>query len=112
PRSALAFHRFPTAATYATFGLLGCARTRPMLRVSVRPTCVQLAPASVERYTPPPHEELCRLFCSPVPAQMIRGSPATIARSPNVLSGNPSKIGAQNVPLFVVFQMPPDALAT
>ena len=48
--------------------------------------------------TPLPHDELCRLFCSPVPAHMIFVSPGKIARSPNVFSGWLSKIGFQKVP--------------
>ena len=109
PRSIVGFQRLPTAATHATSGSVGCSRTRPMEPDSLSPTNAHVAPASVERYTPPPHDELCRLFCSPVPAQTIFESPAKIAISPNVLSGWPSKIGAHVVPLLVVFQMPPAA---
>ncbi len=54
---------------------------------------------------------LCRLFCSPVPAQMTFGSDGAMARSPNVLTGWSSKIGVQVVPLLVDFQMPPEAVA-
>ena len=49
PRSALAFHRFPSAATYATLGSLGCASTREMARVSTSPRWVQCCPPSTER---------------------------------------------------------------
>src|SRR5258705_548420 len=42
-----------------------------MSRVSARPTCVQVPPASVERYTPFPHDDELRPFPSPVPTQTI-----------------------------------------
>ena len=44
---------------------------------------------------PFPHDVLCRLFCSPVPAQMMLASPAKMARSPKVFVDCPSKMGAQ-----------------
>src|SRR4051812_1855238 len=96
PRSGVAFQRLPTAATHATFGSVGWSFTRPIDAVLSRPMCVQVSPPSVERYMPVPHEEDWRLFCSPVPAQMIFGSPAKMARSPKVLSGIFSKIGFQD----------------
>ncbi len=55
---------------------------------------------------------LCRLFCSPVPAQMTFGSEGAMAMSPNVLTGWSSKIGFQVVPLLVEIQMPPEAVAS
>src|SRR5688572_5676955 len=85
---------------------------RPIARVSFKPTCVQVSPASVERYTPPPHDELWRLFCSPVPAQRIRVSPGKIASEPKVLSGCLAKMSFQVVPLLLDFQSPPAAVAT
>src|SRR5262245_13295904 len=109
PRSGLPAHRLPTAATYATFGLVGCRTRRPIDRVSCRPRYVHVSPASVDRYTPPPHDELWRLFCSPVPAQMIFESPSKIASAPNVLSGCRPNTSFHVTPLLVVFQRPPVA---
>src|SRR5215471_2185943 len=97
---------------YAMFGSFGSSTTRPMERVSCRPRYVHVSPPSVERYTPPPHDELCRLFCSPVPAQMILLSPAKMASAPKLSSGCPSKIGFHVTPLFDDFQMPPVAAPT
>jgi hypothetical protein len=51
------------------------------------------------------------LFCSPVPAQITFGSDGAMARSPNVLTAWPSKMGVQVVPLLVDFQIPPEAVA-
>src|SRR3990172_470485 len=112
PRSGFGFHRLPRAATYAMSGLVGCTMTLPMCRVSTSPRWVHVLPASVERYMPLPHEVLWRLFCSPVPAQITSGLDGEIATSPKVLTGCPSKIGVQVVPLLVVFHKPPDAVAT
>ena len=93
------------------FGSVGCSTTRAMLPVSRRPRNAQVAPPSVERYTPPPHVLDWRLFCSPVPAQMTFESPAKIARSPKEFSPVASKIGVQLMPWLVVFQIPPPAAA-
>src|SRR5206468_3485259 len=86
--------------------------TRPMARVSWRPRYVQVSPPSVERYTPPPHEELWRLLFSPVPAQMIFESRSKIASAPNVLSACLPNTSFQVTPLLTDFQMPPDAAPT
>jgi hypothetical protein len=75
-----------------------------------RPTWVQVSPPSVERYTPEPHEDDWRLFCSPEPAQMIFESPAKMARSPKTFSGSLSS-GLHEVAWFVVYQTPPVAAA-
>ena len=42
PRSGLPAQRFPTAATYATFGSVGSSTTRPIDRVSCRPRYVHV----------------------------------------------------------------------
>src|SRR5262245_10471371 len=48
--------------------------------VSFRPRYLNVEPASVERYTPPPHDELLRPLPSPVPTQTILPLPRS-ARS-------------------------------
>ena len=55
---------------------------RPMWCVSSSPRCVQVRPASVERYTPLPHGELCRLLGSPVPTQTTFGLDGATVTSP------------------------------
>jgi hypothetical protein len=59
-----------------------------------------------------PHDVLCRLFCSPVPAYTTLGSDAEMATSPNVLTGMWSKTLRQVCARLVVFHRPPDAEAT
>src|SRR5262245_7171984 len=112
PRSWLAAHRVPAAATYATFGSVGCSAMRPIARVTCRPRYPHVSPPSVDRYTPPPHEELCRLFCSPDPAQTMFVSPSKIASAPKALSGCRPNTSFHVTPLLVDFQMPPVAAAT
>ena len=67
---------------------------------------VQVFPASMDLYIPLPHEELWRLFCSPVPNQRMLGFPGKMAMSPPVLTGWSSKIGCQVMPRFVDFHTP------
>src|SRR5262252_2716543 len=61
---------------------------------------------------PSPHEELCRLLGSPLPTHTTEGSEGAIAMSPMVETPSLSKTGSQLVPLFVVFQTPPEAVPT
>jgi hypothetical protein len=49
------------------FASFGCTTMRAMLCVSFSPMNFQVLPASVDLYTPPPNDELWRLFGSPVP---------------------------------------------
>src|SRR5438876_6498079 len=49
PRSGFSTQRFPTAATHATFGFVGCSTTRPIDRVSCRPRYVHESPPFVDR---------------------------------------------------------------
>ena len=65
---------------------------RPVLS---RPISFQLAPASVDLYTPCPTEMWLRIFPSPVPAQTMFGSLAAIAREPIDCTGWSSKISDQ-----------------
>src|SRR5713226_2806249 len=85
---------------------------RPMCRVNSRPIFFQVFPPSSDLYAPSPQEELCRLFASPVPTHTTDGSDGAIAMSPIVDTLSLSKIGSQVVPLFVVFQTPPEAVPT
>jgi hypothetical protein len=77
-----------------------------MAAVPSRPRCVHVFPASVERYIPFPHDELWRLFCSPVPSQRMLLFPGKMAMSPPVLTGWLSKIDCHVMPRLVDFQTP------
>src|SRR6266404_3745942 len=80
-----------------------------MCRVASSPIFFQVFPPSSDLYTPSPHDELCRLFGSPVPTHTIDGSEGAIAMSPIVDTLSLSNTGSQVVPLLVVFQTPPEA---
>src|ERR1700719_5017573 len=69
-------------------------------------------PPSSDLYAPSPHDELCRLFGSPVPTHTTDGSEGAIAMSPIVDTASLSNTGCHVVPLFVVFHTPPDATPT
>src|SRR5713226_9024375 len=83
-----------------------------MCRVASNPIFFQVFPPSSDLYAPSPQEELCRLLGSPVPTHTTDGSDGAIAMSPIVETLSLSKIGSHVVPLFVVFQTPPDAVPT
>src|SRR5437868_3208377 len=109
PRSGFGPKRCPLAATHSTSGLVGCTTTRAMDCVSRRPICVNVFPPSVDLYIPSPNEEDWRLFDSPVPTYRMSGFEGEIAMSPIECVVYVSKIGVKDVPLLVVFQMPPVA---
>src|SRR5215475_5348840 len=69
----------------------------------------QVLPASVDLYTPSPHEELCRLLFSPVPIQTMSGFACDTATSPIEIMPSWSKMGSHVVPLLTVFHTPPPA---
>src|SRR5438093_513675 len=73
------------------------------------PSFSHVCPALVVLEMPAPKVELWRLFASPVPAQTMSGLEGLTARSPIDDTASCSKIGSHVVPLFVVFQMPPEA---
>src|SRR5918994_4362979 len=79
---------------------------------SRRPMCCQVLPPSVDLYTPSPNETLLRVFDSPVPTQITSGLLGASAMSPIEMVPCRSKIGFQVTPPFVVFQRPPEAVAT
>src|SRR6266852_6703742 len=83
-----------------------------MCRVASSPIFFQVFPPSSDLYAPSPHEELCRLFGSPVPTHTTAGSDGAMAMSPIVETLSLSNIGSQLVPLFVVFHTPPEAVPT
>src|ERR1700724_4327249 len=72
----------------------------------------QVLPPSSDLYAPSPHDELCRLFGSPVPTHTTDGSDGAIAMSPIVDTASLSNTGVHVVPLFVVFHTPPAATPT
>ena len=55
---------------------------------------------------------LWRLFCSPVPTYRMFGFDGAIATSPKVLTAIVSKTFFQVWPRVVLFQRPPEAVAT
>jgi hypothetical protein len=59
-----------------------------------------------------PQATLLRGLLSPVPIQTMSGLEGAMATSPIEAVEPPSKTQAQVVPLFVVFQTPPEAAPT
>src|SRR6267378_8282696 len=72
----------------------------------------QVFPPSTDLYAPSPHDELWRLFGSPVPTHTTEGSDGAIAISPMVDTASLSNTGVHVVPLLVVFHTPPAATPT
>src|SRR5258708_10366371 len=83
-----------------------------MLCVAPSPIFCRVFPASSDLYAPSPHDELCRLFGSPVPTHITDGSDGAIAMPPIVDTPSLSNTCSQVVPLFVVFHTPPDPTPT
>ena len=67
PRSVFGAYRCPIAATNTTDGSRGSTAILPMCCVSSKPTCVHVAPASVDLYRPLPNPTESRSVDSPVP---------------------------------------------
>src|SRR4051812_47910012 len=94
-------------------GFTGSMATRPFERVSTNPMRVHVAPASVDLYTPSPHDELCRVFASPVPAQTMFGFDFDTAIAPiDIIASTLSNTGAHVTPPLTLLKMPPLADAT
>src|SRR5712692_10131858 len=85
---------------------------RPIWCVASSPVFFQVFPPSSDLYAPSPQDELCRLLGSPVPTHTTEESDGAIAMSPIVDTLPLSNTDSQVVPLFVVFQTPPDAVPT
>src|SRR5437867_9256898 len=85
---------------------------RPIWCVASSPVFFQVFPPSSDLYAPSPQDELCRLLASPVPTHTTEGSDGAIAMSPIVDTLSLSNTDSHVVPLFVVFQTPPDAVPT
>ena len=111
PRSGLERHAAPSAATYTTFGLLGCTAMRPMCSVFSSPFAFHVMPPSVDLKIPPPGSMELREFGSPVPAHTCWVSDGAMASMPIEITRLSSNTGRHVVPLLVVFQMPPPAAA-
>src|SRR6476619_4345741 len=74
----------------------------------LKPTCVQVFPASVDLYTPSPGRMSPRMQASPVPTKITSGFDSATATAPTeALVIRLSVIGAHVVPPSVVFQSPP-----
>ena len=85
---------------------------RPMWWVFSSPRCVQLRPASVDRYTPLPQGELWRLLGSPVPTHTTFGLEGATATAPTDAVDSSLKTCSKVIPAFSVFQTPPLATPT
>ena len=83
-----------------------------MCREFCSPMCWNDLPPSEERYTPPPHDVLCRLFDSPAPTHTSSGSLWDAATSPMEMSPSSWNSASQVVPMLLVFQSPPWAVPT
>src|SRR6267143_1586532 len=83
-----------------------------MCRVASSPIFFHVFPPSSDLYAPSPHDELCRLFGSPVPTHTIAGSEGATVTSPMVETPSLSNTGSHVVPALVVFQTPPEAVPT
>src|SRR5213078_5284002 len=93
-------------------GLVGCTTMRPIAPVFSSPTSFQVKPPSVDLKMPQPGEIVLRESSSPVPAHTCIVSDGAIASSPIDTHFSFSKTGRNEVPLLVVFQIPPAAVAT
>src|SRR6266849_9585405 len=85
---------------------------RPIWCVASSPIFFQVFAPSSDLYVPSPQDELCRLLGSPVPTHTTEESDGAIAMSPIVDTLSLSNTDSHVVPLFVVFQTPPDAVPT
>ena len=53
------------------------------------------------------------MFASPVPSQTVSGADGATATAPiDIIASTPSKTGDHEMPLFMLFQSPPLAVAT
>jgi len=69
-------------------------------------------PPSVLLYTPSPQLELCLVFASPVPIHTVVGAEGATATAPiDIMALTPSKTGANETPLLLLFHSPPLAVA-
>src|ERR1019366_753067 len=112
PRSAFDFHAAPSAATYTVFGSRGCTTMRPMCCVFSSPMNFQVRPPSVDLKMPAPASIVFRELGSPVPAHTCCVSDGAIASMPIEITRLSSNSGRHVTPLFMVFQIPPPAVAT
>src|SRR5213595_333067 len=93
-------------------GSFGLTTMRPIAPLRSRPVRVQVRPPSVDLKMPQPGEIVLRESSSPVPAHTCIVSDGAIASSPIDTHFSFSKTGRNEVPLLVVFQIPPAAAAT
>src|SRR5204863_7495745 len=93
-------------------GFVGCTTMRPMAPVFSSPASFQVIPPSVDLKMPQPGEIVLRESSSPVPAHTCIVSDGAIATSPIATHFSLSNTGRNDVPLLVVFQIPPAAAAT
>ena len=110
PRSSCGPVALPNAQTKTTWALSGCTMMREMRPLSLSPMFCQVAPASVDLYTPSPMMSDSRTaHPSPVPAHTTFVLLCATASAPMACTGWLSKMGRKVVPPSVVFQTPPDA---
>src|SRR6185312_6099984 len=110
PRSCCGAAPEPSAHTNTLFVSFGLMRMRAMRPVFGNPMCFQVAPPSVDLYTPSPTMSLGRIVHgSPVPTHTVSRSAGAIAIAPIADVSCPSKIGLKVWPPSVDFHRPPEA---
>src|SRR6185437_11974894 len=110
PRSCCGAAPEPSAQTSTLFVSFGLMRMRAMRPVFGRPMCFQVAPPSVDLYTPSPTMSLGRIVQgSPVPTHTVSGSAGATAMAPMADVSCSSKIGLKVCPPSVDFHKPPEA---
>src|SRR5690242_917235 len=111
PRSGFGPQAQPSAATYTMLGSFGFTTIRPIAPDFSRPIAFHVRPPSVDLKMPQPGEMVLRESSSPVPAHTCIVSLGAMASSPIEMQRWLSNTGRNDVPAFVVFQMPPPAPA-
>src|SRR5437660_11141521 len=88
-------------------GLVGWMRIFEIASEPVKPTCVQVLPASADLYTPSPGMMLPRMHDSPVPMNTMSGFDSETATAPTEELVICPSVTAAHVTPSVVFHNPP-----
>src|SRR5919198_3744042 len=112
PRWVAVPDRLPAAAANTRPGSVGSTTIRPIEPLLVRPQCFQVAPPSVDRYTPSPKKVSPPPdgFASPVPTHNVPSEPR--ASAPIVCVFAAGHTGVNVCPASVLFHTPPPDAAT
>src|SRR6188768_2096318 len=92
------------------FGSVGWTTMRPIVPVSVRPTCWKVVALSVDLYIPTPVYELRKMFDSPVPTQTMSGLDGATATAPIAVEAALSKTACHVCPRSSEAHKPPQQL--